>query len=122
MHPNVWRIIHVRRLTSTSLTNIVSTIPIGIVHVAVQSGCGQGTRLIIPRVMLFATVRQLREQIVHRVVSYVCRFIPVIDAAFIGTFPIGVEQRSGANSGEVAHASIVVPAEVCAATAIQCGA
>lgn len=122
MHPNARGVIHVLRLTTPSLTDILTTSKIRIIQTSIQSGCGLGTGVIIPLVVLIATVVQLHEHVVHRIVGHVLWFVSIVDATFILPFPVRIPERSGTNSPFVPHADVEVPSEVCGATFVQGGA
>ena len=120
MHPNAWRVIHVGRLTTTSLTYIFTASKIGIVQTSIQSGYSIDAGAIrIPRVVLFATVVQSSKNVVNHIVGHVLWFISVADAASSTPFPIRIPERPGANTPFIAHAHVEVPSKVRGATFVQ---
>lgn len=122
MHPNTRGVVHVCGLAALILTDTLTASKIGIVQSSIQSGRGLSTGVMIPLVMLFATVVQLHKHEVHHIVGHVLWFISIVDATFVPPFQVRIPECSGTHSPFIAHAHVVFPSEVCGTTLVQGGA
>jgi len=92
MHPMACGIIHIRRLPAIIPTDMIGiTSEIGVIQPIICILRYTHAGIIVPRVMLLATVRQLREHVVHGIISHIGGLVAVVDAAHISTGPIRVE-------------------------------